>query len=84
MLWSTRLLLFSPTEGAGFSLTRTHINSSDYANNHYTYVEENDEDLSTFSIQEDLKGFYTQYKDSYFNRSQTVKFLKDIQWKNLM
>lgn len=49
--------LFSPTEGAGFSLTRTHINSSDYSNNHYTYVEENDEDLSTFSIQEDLKGF---------------------------
>ena len=49
--------LFSPTEGAGFSLTRTHINSSDYANNHYTYVDKNDEDLSTFSIQEDLKGF---------------------------
>ncbi|RPD94575.1 glycosyl hydrolase family 30 [Aureibaculum marinum] len=49
--------LFSPTEGAGFSLTRTHINSSDYSNNHYTYVEEGDEDLSTFSIHEDLKGF---------------------------
>lgn len=49
--------LFSPTEGAGFSLTRTHINSSDYANNHYTYVEEGDENLSTFSIKEDLKGF---------------------------
>ena len=38
-------------------MTRTHINSSDYSNNHYTYVEENDEDLSTFSTQEDLKGF---------------------------
>lgn len=49
--------LFSPTKGAGFSLTRTHINSSDYANNHYTYVEDGDEDLSTFSITEDLKGF---------------------------
>ena len=31
--------LFSPTEGAGFTLTRTHINSSDYSNNHYTYIE---------------------------------------------
>ncbi|MGB5419542.1 MAG: hypothetical protein WBN21_11990, partial [Algibacter sp.] len=41
--------LFSPTKGAGFSLTRTHINSSDYSNNHYTYVEDGDEDLSTFS-----------------------------------
>jgi glucosylceramidase len=49
--------LFSPTKGVGFSLTRTHINSSDYANNHYTYVDENDLDLSTFSIYEDLKGF---------------------------
>ncbi|MBU2996653.1 hypothetical protein KO500_09410 [Cellulophaga baltica] len=49
--------LFSPTEGAGFSLTRTHINSSDYSNTHYTYVEDGDKDLSTFSIAEDLKGF---------------------------
>ncbi|WP_276391783.1 glycoside hydrolase family 30 protein [Eudoraea chungangensis] len=49
--------LFSPTEGAGFSLTRTHINSSDYSNNHYTYMEEGDNDLSSFSIHEDMKGF---------------------------
>jgi glucosylceramidase len=49
--------LFSPTKGAGFTLTRTHINSSDYSNTHYTYIEEGDEDLSTFSINEDLKGF---------------------------
>ena len=46
--------MFSPTEGAGFTLTRTHINSSDYSNNHYTYIEEGDEDLSTFSINEDI------------------------------
>ncbi len=49
--------LFSPDKGAGFTLTRTHINSSDYSNNHYTYVAENDETLATFSINEDLKGF---------------------------
>ncbi|MBT8218179.1 MAG: hypothetical protein KJP00_00030, partial [Bacteroidia bacterium] len=49
--------LFNPTKGAGFTLTRTHINSSDYSNNHYTYVEEGDEDLSTFSVHEDVKGF---------------------------
>ncbi|NER18342.1 glycoside hydrolase family 30 protein [Spongiivirga citrea] len=49
--------LFSPTEGAGFSLMRTHINSSDYSNGHYTYVESGDESLSSFSIQEDMKGF---------------------------
>jgi glucosylceramidase len=55
--------LFSPTEGAGFSLTRTHINSSDYSNNHYTYVEEGDEDLSSFSINEDKKGFTGEEND---------------------
>ena len=49
--------LFSPSKGAGFSLTRTHINSSDYSNNHYTYIEEGDKDLSTFSVHEDMKGF---------------------------
>ncbi|WP_298497828.1 glycoside hydrolase family 30 protein [uncultured Algibacter sp.] len=49
--------LFSPTEGAGFTLTRTHINSSDYSNNHYTYVEDGDEDLSTFSVFQDKRGF---------------------------
>ena len=49
--------LFNPVEGAGFSLTRTHINSCDYSNGHYTYVESGDKDLSSFSINEDLKGF---------------------------
>ncbi len=49
--------MFSPTEGAGFTLTRTHINSSDYSNNHYSYVEEGDVALKTFSIEEDMKGF---------------------------
>jgi glucosylceramidase len=49
--------LFSPTDGAGFSLTRTHINSSDYSNNHYTYIDENDKELKSFSINEDMKGF---------------------------
>jgi len=49
--------LFSPTEGAGFSLTRTHINSSDYSNNHYTYIDKNDKELKTFSIYQDMKGF---------------------------
>lgn len=49
--------LFSPTEGAGFTMTRTHINSSDYSNNHYSYVDDRDEDLSSFSVHEDMKGF---------------------------
>ena len=55
--------LFSPSEGAGFSLTRTHINSSDYSNSHYTYIKANDKSLSTFSINEDMKGFTGEEND---------------------
>lgn len=54
---------FSPTEGAGFTLTRTHINSSDYSNGHYTYVDAGDTSLSTFSINEDMKGFTGKEND---------------------
>lgn len=49
--------LFSPTDGAGFSLCRTHINSCDYSNGHYSYVDEGDESLESFSLFEDLRGF---------------------------
>jgi len=59
--------LFSPSEGAGFSLTRTHINSSDYSNGHYTYVEERDESLETFSINEDMNGFSADENDQVRN-----------------
>ncbi|WP_299685425.1 glycoside hydrolase family 30 protein [uncultured Dokdonia sp.] len=59
--------IFSPTEGAGFSLTRTHINSSDYSNGHYTYVENGDEDLSSFSVYEDMKGFSGDENDQVRN-----------------
>lgn len=55
--------LFSPKEGAGFSLTRTHINSSDYSNGHYTYVDSRDTTLSSFSIHEDMKGFTGEEND---------------------
>lgn len=40
-------------EGARYSLCRTHINSCDFSLGHYSYVEENDSNLSTFSLDED-------------------------------
>ena len=55
--------LFSPEDGAGFSLTRTHINSSDYSNGHYTYVDSGDTTLATFSVLEDKKGFTGEEND---------------------
>lgn len=35
--------------------------------------------LNDIDTQEDLENFYTQYKDSYFNSSKTINFLKDTQ-----
>ena len=59
--------LFSPHMGAGFTLTRTHINSCDYSNSHYSYVDEADEELLSFSIHEDMKGFSGDENDQVKN-----------------
>jgi glucosylceramidase len=48
--------LFNPETGAGFTLTRTHINSCDYSISHYTYCDtEGDFDLKTFDMSRDDK-----------------------------
>jgi len=39
--------------GIGYSLARTTIHSSDFSSASYTYIEEGDKDLSTFSIDHD-------------------------------
>ncbi|RNA66651.1 glycoside hydrolase family 30 protein [Alteribacter keqinensis] len=46
---------FNPALGLGYSLGRTHIHSCDFALGNYTYVEENDETLKTFSIEREQK-----------------------------
>jgi glucosylceramidase len=49
--------LFNPERGAGFTLTRTHINSSDYSLRHYDYTQSESLSLEGFSIAEDQQGF---------------------------
>ncbi len=44
---------YHPTQGIGYTLARTTIHSSDFASASYTYIEEGDKDLSTFSIAHD-------------------------------
>ena len=39
--------------GINYNIIRTSIHSSDFGSGSYTYVEEGDKDLSTFSIQKD-------------------------------
>tara|TARA_B110000967_G_scaffold46513_1_gene46898 strand:+ start:11860 stop:12069 length:210 start_codon:yes stop_codon:yes gene_type:complete len=41
--------------GIGYSLARTTIHSFDFSEESYTYIEEGDKELKTFSIEEDRK-----------------------------
>ena len=46
---------FSEKEGIGYTLARTIIHSCDFSSESYTYIEEGDESLETFSIERDRK-----------------------------
>jgi glucosylceramidase len=46
---------YDPVDGIGYSLTRTTIHSCDFSSESYTYIEENDKTLETFSIEHDRK-----------------------------
>ncbi len=46
---------FDPQNGIGYSLGRTHINSCDFSSDSYTYVTNDDKDLTSFDISHDLK-----------------------------
>lgn len=44
---------FDREEGLGYNLCRTHIHSCDFTRKQYTYIEDHDKELKTFSIHED-------------------------------
>jgi glucosylceramidase len=46
---------YDPQQGIGYSLARTTIHSSDFSSASYTYVEEGDAKLATFSVVHDLE-----------------------------
>ena len=46
---------FDAEKGIGYSLGRTSIHSCDFGSKSYTYIEEGDTDLKTFSIEHDQK-----------------------------
>ncbi|MFK7952380.1 MAG: glycoside hydrolase family 30 beta sandwich domain-containing protein [Ekhidna sp.] len=51
-------------DGAKYSLTRTHINSSDFSLSNYAYVEEGDTELKTFTIDEDRDDIIPMIKEA--------------------
>lgn len=46
---------FDKTNGIGYTMGRTHIQSSDFSSESYSYIKEGDADLKTFSIDHDKK-----------------------------
>lgn len=44
---------YDPVQGIGYTLARTNIHSCDFSSGSYTYVQENDQNLKTFSIDHD-------------------------------
>ncbi len=49
------LQAYYTADGISYSLLRTTIHSSDFSSESYTYVDEGDKDLTTFSIEHDKK-----------------------------
>ena len=46
---------YSSTNGIGYTIARTNINSCDFSSDMYTYVNENDKSLNSFSVDHDKK-----------------------------
>jgi glucosylceramidase len=66
---------FNPETGLGYSLGRTHIHSCDFALENYTYVEENDTELKTFSIEREKKYVLPLIKDAVKARGEELTIL---------
>jgi O-glycosyl hydrolase len=49
---------FDPAQGLGYNFCRTHIHSCDFSCSRYTYVEDEDRELRTFSIARDRKYLF--------------------------
>lgn len=50
--------------GAAYSLTRTHINSCDFSLTNYCYVDDDDTELKSFSIEKDRKDIIPVIKEA--------------------
>lgn len=61
------------SDGAAYSLTRAHINSSDFSLGNYAYVEDGDESLETFSIAEDMDDVVPFIKDAMATSDEGFK-----------
>jgi glucosylceramidase len=58
---------FSKDNGIGYTVARTNMNSCDFSSGSYTYVDENDENLNSFTIAHDRK-----YKIPFIKQAMQV------------
>lgn len=66
---------FDQEKGLAYNLGRTHIHSCDFALENYTYVEENDVELNTFSIEREHRYVLPLIKDSMRARGEDITIL---------
>lgn len=64
---------FDPQKGIGYSLIRTNMNSCDFSSSSYTYVDENDKELSSFDIKHDLKFKVPFIKEAMKTAGEDIK-----------
>ncbi|MFH5835036.1 glycoside hydrolase family 30 beta sandwich domain-containing protein [Proteiniclasticum sp. C24MP] len=66
---------FSKSEGLGYVLGRVHMNSSDFSLENYTYVEEGDQDLSTFDVSREDRWVVPMIRDAMKHAEGPLKLL---------
>jgi len=66
---------FNIESGLGYNLGRVSIHSCDFSLENYTYVEENDKELKTFSIERDLKFVVPMIKEAQAVRKDEIDIL---------
>lgn len=67
---------FHPEKGLGYTLCRTHINSCDFSEGNYAYVEkEGDTALESFSIERDRISLIPFIKEAILTKGENIKIL---------
>lgn len=66
---------YDADQGLKYNMGRTHIHSCDFALENYTYVEENDKDLKTFSIEREEKYVLPLIKEATLKANKPLKIL---------
>jgi len=66
---------FDPKQGLNYNIGRVHIHSCDFALENYTYVDDNDTSLESFSIDRDFKWVIPMIKDAEKIRGEKISLL---------